>query len=123
MRCGKPVQYKEQEYCHDCAHTYHYYDRGAALWLHKEPVSTSIYQFKYHNQRRFGFYYASEMAFRCRNLIRQWNPEAIIPVPLHVHSVCILKAPLVGIGCGLPLLWLSLLSIPGGVTLRNLWDL
>lgn len=85
MCCGKPVQYKEQEYCHDCAHTYHYYDRGAALWLHKEPVSTSIYQFKYHNQRRFGFYYASEMAFRCRNLIRQWNPEAIIPVPLHVH--------------------------------------
>lgn len=85
MRCGKPVRHEEQEYCRDCAHTYHYYDRGAALWLHKEPVSTSIYQFKYHNQRRFGLYYAEEMAQHYQNLIRSWSPEAVIPVPLHIH--------------------------------------
>lgn len=85
MRCGKPVRHEEQEYCSDCAHTYHYYDRGAALWLHKEPVSTSIYQFKYHNQRRFSLYYASEMALRYKNLICQWDPEVIIPVPLHAR--------------------------------------
>lgn len=84
MRCGKPVRHKEREYCYDCAHTYHYYDRGAALWLHKEPVSTSIYQFKYHNQRRFGLYYAEEMTLRYKKLIQLWSPEAIIPVPLHV---------------------------------------
>ena len=47
-------RYKEQEYCHDCMHTQHYFDRGAAVWLHKEPVNFSIYQFKYHNQRIFG---------------------------------------------------------------------
>ena len=34
----------EQEYCHDCSHTHHHYDSGLALWLHRKPVSTSIYQ-------------------------------------------------------------------------------
>lgn len=83
MRCGKPVRRKEQEYCSDCMHTYHYYDRGVGLWLHKEPVSTSIYQFKYHNQRVFGQYYAKEIAEHYGTLIRRWNPNLIIPIPLH----------------------------------------
>lgn len=83
MQCGKPVRYKEQEYCHDCAHTHHYYDRGVGLWLHKEPVNTSIYQFKYHNQRVFGSYYAKEILKQHEKLIRSWNPNLIIPIPLH----------------------------------------
>lgn len=83
MQCGKPVRYEEQEYCHDCSHTHHYYDRGVSLWLHKEPVSTSIYQFKYHNQRALGRYYAEEIAAHYGKLIRTWNPELLIPVPLH----------------------------------------
>lgn len=83
MRCGKPVRKDEQEYCHDCEHTYHYYDRGAALWLHKEPVRKSVYQFKYHNQRKFGQFYAKEMVSHYEKLLRSWEPEVIIPVPLH----------------------------------------
>lgn len=83
MKCGKPVRYKEQEYCRDCMHTHHYYDRGVGLWLHKEPVNTSIYQFKYHNQRVFGQYYAKEIAVHYETLIRRWNPNLIIPIPLH----------------------------------------
>jgi len=82
MKCGKPVRRLEQEYCHDCMHTQHYYDRGLSLWVHREPVSTSIYQFKFHNQRCFASYYADE-AKRHTALIRRWKPEFIIPVPLH----------------------------------------
>lgn len=83
MKCGKPVRQAEREFCHDCTVTAHHFDRGAALWLHKPPVSNSIYQFKYHNQRAFGKYYAREMARRFKNLIREWNPDCIIPIPLH----------------------------------------
>lgn len=83
LKCGKPVRYKEQEYCHDCGHTYHYYDRGAALWLHREPVSTSVYRFKYQNQRVFAKYYAGEMAAHMGELVRRWRPEVLVPVPLH----------------------------------------
>ena len=83
MKCGKPVRYKEQEYCRDCAHTHHYYDRGMGLWLHHEPVSTSIYQFKYHNQRHYAKYYAKEIDRQKREAVREMCPEAICPVPLH----------------------------------------
>lgn len=83
MKCGKPIRSGEQEYCYDCAHTDHYFEQGAALWLHREPVNRSIYQFKFHNQRAFGRYYAEEMARRYGRTLRRWNPTLILPVPLH----------------------------------------
>lgn len=83
MKCGKPVRYPEQEYCPDCARIGHVYDRGAALWLHKEPVSASIYRFKYHNQRCYAGFYAAEIVKNHERLIRGWAPEVITAVPLY----------------------------------------
>lgn len=83
MKCGKPIRYAEQEYCHDCIRAKHYFEKGAALWLHEEPVSLSIYQYKFHNQRNFGRYYAKEMAERYGATLMKWSPDIIIPIPLH----------------------------------------
>jgi len=83
MQCGKPIRHVEQEYCHDCMHTRHHYDQGLSLWLHKAPVSTSIYQFKYHNQRRYGIHYTEELIRCYGHMIKRWNPDLIIPIPLH----------------------------------------
>lgn len=83
MKCGKPIRDQEQEYCHDCMRTQHYFDRGAALWLHKPPVNQSIYQFKFHNQRNFGKYYAREMMAEYGDVLTGWKIDMIIPIPLH----------------------------------------
>ena len=83
MQCGKPVRRSEQEYCYDCMHAAHLYDRGLSLWLHRKPVNHSIYQFKYHNQRRFGEIYAEEIISAYSRIIKKWNPDLILPVPLH----------------------------------------
>lgn len=83
MCCGKPVRYVEQEYCYDCSHTHHDYDRGLALWVHKNPVSQSIYRFKFHNQRSFGAYYAKEMVSQHKTTILSWNIDFMIPIPIH----------------------------------------
>lgn len=83
MQCGKPIRHAEQEYCHDCMHTRHHYDRGLSLWLHREPVRRSIYQFKYHNQRRYGILYTEELIRCYGHMIKRWNPDLIIPIPLH----------------------------------------
>ena len=61
MKCGKPVKDAEQEYCRDCLDARHEYDRGAALWVHKPPVNTSVYQFKFHNRRSFGSFYTERI--------------------------------------------------------------
>ena len=83
MRCGKPVRSFQQEYCRDCEHTHHYYDQGAALWLHKDPVSQSVYRFKFHNQRHFVKYYAKEMSQHLGEIVSRWNVDLLIPVPLY----------------------------------------
>lgn len=36
-----------KEYCSDCAKRTSHITQGRSLWLHKEPVSTAIYKFKY----------------------------------------------------------------------------
>lgn len=83
MKCGKPLKYDWQEYCSDCAHTHHYYDRGRALWPHISLVTLSIYRFKFHNQRNFAKYYAAEAGKILEKTMKLWNPALIVPIPLH----------------------------------------
>lgn len=86
MKCGKPVRYQEQEYCYDCMHTAHFFDKGWSVWLHKSIVKQSIYQFKYHNRRCHGFYYAEAMTDLYKEIVQNVqikNPDVIIPIPLH----------------------------------------
>lgn len=83
MHCGKPVRSDEIEYCDDCVKTDFSYDRGRSLFLHKEPVSTAIYQFKFHNKRIYGEYFANEMVKEFEKQILEWAITEIIPVPLH----------------------------------------
>ena len=82
-KCGKPVRYEEQEYCQDCRKQNFCYEQGRSIWLHKEPVSASIYRFKYQNRRSYGKFYAKEMFRLYGELIRNWEIDLIVPVPLH----------------------------------------
>lgn len=82
-KCGKPITYGEGQLCFDCSKQPMFYEQGRSLWLHKGPVKQGIYQFKYHNRRYYGLYYADEL-YRCHEeTIRQWGIDVIIPVPLH----------------------------------------
>ena len=81
--CGKPIRYAEKEYCEDCKREVLFYDQGKSIWLHKNPVAWSIYQFKYHNRRLFAEYYADEMWQIYGSKIKNWEIDVIIPIPLH----------------------------------------
>lgn len=82
-RCGKPIRYDEKEFCHDCANSRVSYEQGKSVWLHKGPVRWSIYQFKYHNRRIYGEFYAQELYRLYGNQLKEWGIQVIIPVPLH----------------------------------------
>lgn len=83
MRCGKPVQKEEQEYCRDCLKHPASYEQGRSLWLHRSPVSAAIYKFKYQNKRNYGKIFAKEMAAVYGKQILSWGIDEIIPIPLH----------------------------------------
>ncbi len=81
-RCGKPVMKETQEFCWDCEHHHHYYDRGAAVWEHTPTVGKAIYQFKYHNRRIYSRFFAREMVISHGTYINQWNIDLIVPIPI-----------------------------------------
>ena len=83
VKCGKPIRYKEQEYCLDCQRKSFSYEQGRSLWIHKGAVPWSIYQFKYHNRRVFGEFYAEELFRLYGEKIKEWGIDVIVPVPLH----------------------------------------
>ena len=82
-KCGKPIRYEEAEYCGDCAKTVFSYEQGKSIWLHTDAVRWSVYQFKYHNRRIFGKFYAQELFRIYGKWIRENNINVIIPIPLH----------------------------------------
>lgn len=49
----------------------------------QNPVNQSVYQFKYHNQRRYGILYSQELVKEFQKEIERWRPDIIMPVPLH----------------------------------------
>lgn len=82
-KCGKPIYREEKEFCYDCEKSNSFYEQGRSVWLHKGPVKWSIYQFKYHNRRIYGEYYAEEMYRLYGRKLKEWGIESIIPIPLH----------------------------------------
>ena len=42
MKCGKPIEQREQEYCFDCSKTAFCYTRGISLWVYDRNVRKSI---------------------------------------------------------------------------------
>jgi ComF family protein len=83
MKCGKPLASAEKEFCDDCKKANHQFYMGRSLWSHKPPVNKALYDFKYHNQRRIGLYFARELAETYGELVRRWGIDVIMPIPLH----------------------------------------
>lgn len=83
FKCGKPLDDSSREYCNDCVEKDHFFTRGFAAFAYSEAMKASMYGFKYNNRREYGKYYAKAIVARYGALIRQWDADVIIPVPLH----------------------------------------
>jgi len=82
MKCGKALEDETREYCSDCATIQHEYNQGRAVFLYP-CIRKSIYRFKYKNRREYAEYLGWKMAAVCGKTIKSWNPDALVPVPLH----------------------------------------
>ena len=113
LHCGKPLKDEAEEFCPDCRRTIaengSAVDQGRSLWVHEGPVPGAVYRFKYNNRRRFGQIFAEELADRYTGLIRKWEIDEIIPVPLHRsryrkrgYNQAEFLALKLGVLCGLP---------------------
>lgn len=86
MKCGKPVSSCELEYCPDCQKTKHAYDRGAAVFRYSGCMPGSIYRLKAVNRRDYIGFFAEALYRSSRMYLKRWQPQVIIPVPMHPHK-------------------------------------
>lgn len=82
-RCGKPLDSSEALFCADCQEGEFAYDRSWALWNYDAQMRRSIQQFKYQGRQEYADYYVDQLLDAYGGLIRQLDPDVILPVPIH----------------------------------------
>lgn len=83
MKCGKQLDNMEHEYCGDCKKRSHSFERGAGAAAYSEDLRLSVHRFKYKCRREYAPFYAWLIFKQCESLIRQWDIDVIMPVPMH----------------------------------------
>ena len=81
VKCGKKLA-GEGELCTDCRGREHQFIRGRALYEY-ESAAPSVYRFKYGGRREYAEFFGEQMAEYLGDYVRDVNPDALIPVPLH----------------------------------------
>lgn len=87
-RCGKPVTSETQEYCFDCRKKRQYpaadpICQGTALWEYTDAMKRAMADFKYEGCQEDGILFGEEFVRFREGKIREWEPDYVIPVPLH----------------------------------------
>jgi len=82
-KCGKPLEREEAEYCGDCSRRKHVYAQGRAALEYDALMRGSVSRYKYQNRREYADFYVQELIRNCGAAVKSWEPEALIPIPLH----------------------------------------
>lgn len=83
MKCGKPIDSIEVEFCSDCNRKHYHFKKGFSLWLYDERMKKSIGDFKYQNKKEYAHYYIEEIIKQYGKDIQDLDIDAMVPVPLH----------------------------------------
>lgn len=83
MKCGKPIEQEEQEYCSDCKRIPKHFEQGFPLFQYVSPIKEGVTAFKYHNRREYADFYSEEIWKRFGTEFLSLQLDGILPVPIH----------------------------------------
>lgn len=83
LKCGKELEHERMEYCFDCSRHPRSFERNFALLNYNEAASDSMASVKYRNRREYLDFYGNALCLKYGKLIRQIQPDALVPVPVH----------------------------------------
>ncbi len=84
LKCGKPLETEQEEYCPDCMRRAHAFDAARAVFSYQGDLRKSLYRLKYEGKKEYGRVFGVEMARYLGPWIRQRGITLIVPVPLHL---------------------------------------
>lgn len=82
-KCGKQVEFEEQEFCFDCEKRQHQYSYGMSLWVYDATMRRSISDFKYRGRKEYADFYIEEFVKYYANEILTISPDILLPIPIH----------------------------------------
>jgi ComF family protein len=85
MKCSKPIEQEEKEYCSDCLRKNYRFDKGYAIWVYNDDMRHSIADYKYHSKKEYAKFYIEEIVRLYGKCIMKFSPDVLVPVPIH-HS-------------------------------------
>lgn len=83
ITCGKPVKSPEMVHCSYCSNNEVNFSEGRAVFVYDDTMRKSIYRFKYNGRQEYSKFYAEEIYNKYRDKILQWDPQIIVPIPIH----------------------------------------
>ena len=86
MCCGKTIESEEEEYCQDCVAVPKHFEQGFPVFSYREPLKSSIYAFKYKNQREHAEFFADCMFHCYKKEFLRLDLDGIVPVPVHPNK-------------------------------------
>ncbi|MBR5944492.1 MAG: ComF family protein [Lachnospiraceae bacterium] len=86
MKCGRFMGDDENEYCYDCREREHNFDKGRTVFEYQD-VAKAIYKLKYSGRREYAEYFGKKAAEILKNELKEWDADAIIPVPIHKNRM------------------------------------
>lgn len=81
--CGKQLYNENDEYCTDCRKRKHLFTQSCGVFAYDDKIKAAMYRFKYSNRREYAKFFGRSIVSRCGHLIRRWDPQVIIPVPMY----------------------------------------
>ncbi len=88
-KCGKQVEYEEQEFCFDCHKKDHQYSYGISLWEYDATMKRSISDFKYKGRREYADFYIDEFVKHYASEISAISPDILVPIPIHKSKLAV----------------------------------
>lgn len=83
MTCSRTLEEEEEELCEECQRKRRYFDQGYGMLIHDDAARKIIYDLKFRNKRDPADFLGWAMAASFKEQLKIWNPQALIPVPLH----------------------------------------
>ena len=83
LRCGKPINFSDQEYCYDCRAFPKSFTAGCSLLIYNKISKPAMMDYKYKNRRVLTSFYRDELVLRYWPVIRSWQLNAMVPIPIH----------------------------------------
>lgn len=83
MKCSKPLEQEEKEYCSDCERKAYQFDKGYAIWSYNDRMKQSIANFKYHSKKEYAEFYIEEIIENYLDKISRMHVDLIVPIPIH----------------------------------------